>query len=1699
MKRFLPMLLSLMLAFGVHGRAHANPEGGVVQFGDAAIAGMGTGHVQIHQASPKAVLQWQKFNIQPGETTTFHQPSTSSVAINKILDGQASQILGSLNANGHVYLLNPNGILFGKDAQVSVHALTAATSAKASDDLARKGIDVSVTSAPGATIRNEGRISSGQGGFVYLVAPKVENGETGVIVSPGGEVLLAAGATVQLTDRPDGLGVAIEYTAPGVQGGEAVNVGRLVADGGLVKMRGELVTQGGHAQADSARLQNGKVELFAGSAFLGAKRVTLEATERITVTDFTQINLADPAVAGDGSSDEQTLALRSGGDVVFGQGARIVDDPDSVGANPSKTWNVEIVAGADLASSDPLALRAGSDGGLYLSGARYDAAGNRTGVESHGGEVALRGGSLTVRAAGDVVVGNEGGLETTTGDIDVDAGRDVSFLANRRDTDGVIESGSGDIRVVAGRSVMLRNGAAEGNAAIRTRGVLGTDAQGRTTRSSGGSIFIHAKTGDIDAGRGNRWVEPGSAWTQADYESFGYPMPDFDFLPVVREGILGIGTEAGGDVTLVAGRDVLTDAVATPSRSGGTASVLRVQTEGDLAGENTGTHYDGSHIGLFGKPVAYELDPFAGFERAFLLPEAPGSEPGRLTVVAGRDISGEFMVRGGDAVMRAGFAIVGDASSAQIRTNADAVITPSAHAEASPAAGWFGPLERPVTVDLVGASVDALAYNGIALRGIRNPSLVLPPSGDGGSHRVPSYGPQDTARLEAVRGDVVLVGNSGLDTQLQTDLDAQARILPPILQVKTNHFTRGSESRGGDLVLVNDFQIFPSASGELSVDVAGELRTANLVAATSAAVTLLVTSSGSAIDGKVRIKGDALLRDPVTGIEFRLGSPVTIDEALPPQPALGKVLVRGTQGATGVKIPQGTRLIALDGTRYEVSGDSEIPPASRRFSSGEVRFFAYAPSSTPLRIPPRTVLVASDGTRFETTAAADLLPGQTSVSVGVRAITAGHDAPARSLSLLSPVAGIRAVTNYVATARPAVATVEIRSVEAAAGNDARSRTIVRFVDPLPGVQRVFNSEDVGGSTDKASFGAAAAGNLAIATAQIKGPAGALATETRLVLVNQSDVLDPVSKDEVVIEVAGLAEAGGLTPSVFRTLQVDAAGHTRPDGPDGQIASVESAQVWQSESPRSSAELVQSDAAPYVETRNQQSGFDYALYYQLCKSGTTCRNDSVRDPRLSTSGALGKTAYITAGSGPTHAFDATPASVRAEAGLRRVGLELAESALVETFGDAIDFGLRVQHAVASAVTRIRVATGSFLVQSDAGAGARVAGPGSLSLEVGVVPFHEADVNADETISRSEFAAGAAPGDAGLWSQVFSELDAQGLLQIRDGLLRASDAPWIPTGKGGAISLPESGGAVLGIESIGNLANASLPESGARLEIAAARDVNLNARGAIGTLAGGAVGLRSVGGSIFGGFPEPWFSGKRGIYSLRAGPGNEARPALPSGGGRIDIDAFGEFDIEGSALASLSSGDVQIRSRTRSITAGQGRKFSKEAVALNPVTNLPEVTFAGSGIAVQPGGSLTLVAKRNLNIGAGITAARISIDAGGSVNAGSGALTSTGSISISAGGSITGSIKAGGNISVGSGTLGPGAKVSAGGLVAGAGSVASNSSGGKASAETAVSSGKDSGASTAATAGLRAGVGAAKSRPSGWKIDVSSRPCEDDRCA
>ena len=101
--------------------AHAGPGGGKVVSGSGQISSSGT-TTTITQYSQDLSLTWSNFNIAPQETVNFLQPSASSLAINRILGSNGTQILGQLHANGQVYLINPNGILFGPGAQVSVRS-----------------------------------------------------------------------------------------------------------------------------------------------------------------------------------------------------------------------------------------------------------------------------------------------------------------------------------------------------------------------------------------------------------------------------------------------------------------------------------------------------------------------------------------------------------------------------------------------------------------------------------------------------------------------------------------------------------------------------------------------------------------------------------------------------------------------------------------------------------------------------------------------------------------------------------------------------------------------------------------------------------------------------------------------------------------------------------------------------------------------------------------------------------------------------------------------------------------------------------------------------------------------------------------------------------------------------------------------------------------------------------------------------------------------------------------------------------------------------------------------------------------------------------------------------------------------------------------------------------------------------------------
>lgn len=102
------------------------PTGGNVTVGSAQVS-QNNNTLNVHQNSQNVGIQWDSFNIGQNATVNFYQPNTSSIAVNRVLDSNASQIMGKLNANGQVFLLNPNGVIFSKTAQVNVGGIVAST------------------------------------------------------------------------------------------------------------------------------------------------------------------------------------------------------------------------------------------------------------------------------------------------------------------------------------------------------------------------------------------------------------------------------------------------------------------------------------------------------------------------------------------------------------------------------------------------------------------------------------------------------------------------------------------------------------------------------------------------------------------------------------------------------------------------------------------------------------------------------------------------------------------------------------------------------------------------------------------------------------------------------------------------------------------------------------------------------------------------------------------------------------------------------------------------------------------------------------------------------------------------------------------------------------------------------------------------------------------------------------------------------------------------------------------------------------------------------------------------------------------------------------------------------------------------------------------------------------------------------------
>lgn len=240
-------VLAVAISMAFSGALHAGPQGAVVVSGQVAITQPSAGTTQI-QASHGAIINWQNFSIGAGEVTRFVQPSASSAVLNRVVGQQASQLLGQLQANGRVFLINPNGIAIGSGARIDTNGFIASTlNMTDADFLAGKLRFFADGQAAGLT--NRGLITVAPGGQVALIAPMIEN--SGVIHAPNGQILLAAGHKIEIASL-DFDNITFEVQAPT---DAVLNLGKLLAENGAIRVFAGNLRHEGEIQA-SAMVQD---------------------------------------------------------------------------------------------------------------------------------------------------------------------------------------------------------------------------------------------------------------------------------------------------------------------------------------------------------------------------------------------------------------------------------------------------------------------------------------------------------------------------------------------------------------------------------------------------------------------------------------------------------------------------------------------------------------------------------------------------------------------------------------------------------------------------------------------------------------------------------------------------------------------------------------------------------------------------------------------------------------------------------------------------------------------------------------------------------------------------------------------------------------------------------------------------------------------------------------------------------------------------------------------------------------------------------------------------------------------------------------------------------------------------------------------------------------------------------------------------
>jgi trimeric autotransporter adhesin len=581
--------------------AFALPQDGQIVSGDGAISTPTDTSMQVDQNTSQMIINWDSFNIGSSESVNFTQPSSSAIALNRVIGADPSRLLGNLTANGQVFITNGSGVFFGPGSRVDTHGLIATTMKISDQDFLDRNYNFSQDmDKPLTAVVNEGTISATA--YVGLLSPAVVNGGT-IVVASLGSVDLTAGTAATLDFTGDGLinfavTEAVSGTVTDVDGNvlkdRVSNTGLIQANGGQVRMTAQdagdairnVVNMEGVIEAYTVAEEDGWVILGGGDSGIVSVTGTITASgddagekggtvhvlgEKVGLFDNAVVNVSGDVgggtalIGGDyqGKNGEIQNAFRTyvGEDAVIDASAGTDGDAGKVivWADDVTRFYGSVFATGGLQSGDGGFIEISGKNSLVFQGwvdasSIYGAAGTvlfdpKNITISNGGSATLStndefgensSNSVTFDADQITAITNTGTDIILQANNDITIGEDI--ITNNTGGDG------GDITLKAGRSVLINFNITTDNGAL-TITANETFANGVVSdRDTGNAVITMGASTTLNTGTGNVNIELSGGAGKTNLGS-----ADINLEAVTTTGTVTIannGTTVGSDIFL---------------------------------------------------------------------------------------------------------------------------------------------------------------------------------------------------------------------------------------------------------------------------------------------------------------------------------------------------------------------------------------------------------------------------------------------------------------------------------------------------------------------------------------------------------------------------------------------------------------------------------------------------------------------------------------------------------------------------------------------------------------------------------------------------------------------------------------------------------------------------------------------------------------------------------------------------------------------------------------------------------------------------------------------------------------------------------------------------------------------------------------------------------------------------------------------